>query len=117
MHVDHALPWSLWRSNDLWNLLPVESAVNSQKGARLPSRTRVESRRSSILSSWQILFEAEREVFLAHARSFIGTDLGTANARDFGRSMQSELFAAFKDALEYTAVNRGGGAVVRGRLS
>lgn len=107
MHVDHALPWSLWRSNDLWNLLPVESAVNSEKGARLPSRTRVESRRSSIISSWEILFEAEREIFLAHARSFVGTDLEPANARDFGRAMQSELFAAFKDALEYTAVNRG----------
>ena len=53
MHVDHAIPWSLWRSNDLWNLLPVESRVKTEKGARLPSRRRVEARRDSIIASWR----------------------------------------------------------------
>ncbi|MDB4517018.1 methyltransferase domain-containing protein, partial [Crocinitomicaceae bacterium] len=34
--VDHVLPFSLWRNNDLWNLLPAHPRVNGQKSDRLP---------------------------------------------------------------------------------
>ena len=102
-HVDHAIPWALWRNNDLWNLLPVHPRANGEKSARIPSRARVEHQRSRIMQSWEILYEAESAIFMSHARGFIG-DPG---AKEFTGSVREKLFSTFKDVLEYTAVNRG----------
>lgn len=102
-HVDHAIPWALWRNNDLWNLLPVHPRANSEKSARIPSRSRVEQQRSRIIQSWEILYEAEGAIFMSHARGFIGDP----KAKEFTGSVREELFSTFKDVLEYTAVNRG----------
>ena len=63
----------------------------------------MEARGDSIIASWEILFEAERAIFLTHARRFAGGSAGAG----FGVGMQDLLFGAFRDALEYTAVNRG----------
>lgn len=101
--VDHAIPWSLWRSNDLWNLLPAHPRVNNEKRARIPSRLRVEARRDAIIGSWEILYQAEPAMFMTQARAFVGPNAES----DFTRSMRSQLYGTFKDALEYTAVNRG----------
>ncbi|WP_418156223.1 HNH endonuclease domain-containing protein [Pseudomonas aeruginosa] len=35
--VDHAIPFSLWANNDLWNLLQVDQQVNANKSDKLPS--------------------------------------------------------------------------------
>ena len=102
-HVDHAIPWALWRNNDLWNLLPVHPRANIEKSARIPSRARVEQQRSRIIRSWEILYEAQSAMFISHARGFIGDP----TAKEFTGSVREELFSTFKDVLEYTAVNRG----------
>lgn len=35
-HVDHFIPWSYIASNEIWNLLPIQSAVNINKSNSLP---------------------------------------------------------------------------------
>ena len=35
--VDHFIPWSFVMNNELWNLMPMESNLNSSKNNRLPS--------------------------------------------------------------------------------
>ncbi|NBC29582.1 MAG: hypothetical protein GVY29_06270, partial [Spirochaetes bacterium] len=99
--VDHAIPFALWGNNDLWNLLPAAPAVNNAKRAKLPERALIERRRAAIVEAWEMLYESERGLFLAHAGSFTGRNWG-----DFGRRQQDELFSTFKDAVEYTARNR-----------
>ncbi len=42
--VDHVLPYSLWRNNDLWNLLPANPQVNRDKGDRLPTNALLKRR-------------------------------------------------------------------------
>ena len=37
LDIDHAIPWSLWRDNSLWNLLPATSKANSAKSDKLPT--------------------------------------------------------------------------------
>jgi SAM-dependent methyltransferase len=37
--VDHAIPFALWKNNDLWNLLPAFPAINNEKRDRLPTRS------------------------------------------------------------------------------
>ncbi len=34
--VDHAMPFALWRNNELWNLFPVDPKVNAKKSDHLP---------------------------------------------------------------------------------
>ena len=99
--VDHAIPFSLWGNNDLWNLLPAAPAVNNAKRAKLPERAVIERRRHAIVEAWEMLYESERGLFLAHAGSFTGHSWG-----DFSRREEDELFSTFKDAVEYTARNR-----------
>jgi hypothetical protein len=40
--LDHFIPWSFVCHNQLWNLIPVSSSVNSSKGSRLPLDTHVD---------------------------------------------------------------------------
>ncbi|GAB6088784.1 methyltransferase domain-containing protein [Spirochaeta dissipatitropha] len=101
--VDHAIPWALWRNNDLWNLLPAHHDVNNKKRAKIPDRRLIISRRPAITGYWDILYEHQPRLFLAHAAAFTGTTPDT----QFTNQLRDTLFTAFKDAMEFTAVNRG----------
>ncbi len=101
LEVDHAIPWALWYSNDLWNLLPADRTVNNTKRDKLPSRTLVEASRSRILRNWEVLWTAEPLMFGVHAARLIGQPL-----HDFGRAEQQTLFDMFKNSIEFTASNR-----------
>ena len=102
MEVDHAIPWALWYSNDLWNLLPADSHVNNTKRDRLPTRPLVEASRNRIIQNWELLWTAEPAMFGVHAARLLGEPL-----HDFGRAGQQDLFDMFKNSIEFTAANRG----------
>ena len=55
--IDHAIPFSVWRNNDLWNLLPTHSRVNMHKRDMIPSDSLLEERRDLIISYWETLLE------------------------------------------------------------
>jgi len=55
--VDHAIPFSVWKNNDLWNLLPSLNTVNSNKSDRIPSPSLIEKRSDAISGYWDILNE------------------------------------------------------------
>jgi len=54
--IDHGLPFARWPNNDLWNLLPVSPAVNSQKSDKLVSASRLEQAKSRILEWWETAY-------------------------------------------------------------
>ena len=58
LHVDHAIPFSLWRNNELWNLLPAAGHVNLKKGAGIPGPALVEKRADAIVDCWHMLHAA-----------------------------------------------------------
>ncbi|POR04024.1 hypothetical protein AU468_04205 [Alkalispirochaeta sphaeroplastigenens] len=101
LEVDHAIPWALWYSNDLWNLLPADRTVNNTKRDKLPSRPLVEASRRRILGNWEALWTAEPAMFGAHATRLLGEPF-----HDFGSTKQQELFDVFKNSIEFTASNR-----------
>ena len=39
--VDHFIPWSFVMNDELWNLMPMDSALNSSKSNRLPKMGQV----------------------------------------------------------------------------
>ncbi len=55
LHIDHLLPFSIWKNNDLWNLFPSLSTVNSAKSDRIPSPDLLESRKEQIFGSWNCM--------------------------------------------------------------
>jgi hypothetical protein len=46
--VDHAIPYSLWRDNSLWNLLPATQKSNSSKSDKLVTLGLVKRREEAI---------------------------------------------------------------------
>ena len=101
--VDHAIPFSLWRNNDLWNLLPADSGANLRKRDRLPTLMLVEKSKDRIIECWEMLYTRYKHRFLKETREFSGRD----TIKDFSRSSRTELFSVFKESIEVTALQRG----------
>ncbi len=55
--VDHIIPFSIWKNNDLWNLLPSNAKINNNKRDKIPSSKLIELRKDSIINYWEIIFE------------------------------------------------------------
>lgn len=63
MNVDHVIPFSIWKNNDLWNLLPSESKTNNQKRDKIPSPEIIEKQKNQILEYWEIVYEHQSQRF------------------------------------------------------
>ncbi|RUO75335.1 HNH endonuclease domain-containing protein [Idiomarina seosinensis] len=70
--VDHVLPFSLWFSNDLWNLQPSFKAVNSRKGDKVPLPELLQQRKDPLLDNWRYLYECEPTQFKSEVTRTIG---------------------------------------------
>ncbi len=75
--VDHMIPFSVWKNNDLWNLLPSQSNTNNQKRDKIPSPELIEKQKDLILHYWELLigsqlqrFKKEMQVALLGNNSF-----------------------------------------------
>lgn len=99
--VDHAIPFSLWGNNDLWNLLPVDAGVNNRKSDKLPSAELLQARRGSIVHAWHLLRDAMPAAFDAQAAHLLGRPLAGPLA------WEAELHGRLREAIELTALQRG----------
>lgn len=68
--VDHVIPFSIWKNNDLWNLLPSTPKINGDKRDLIPSIGLIEKRKDLIIYYWELISEVhqdrfEREIKLA----------------------------------------------------
>lgn len=100
--VDHAIPFSLWGTNDLWNLLQVDPKVNLNKSDKLPTIELLEERRLAIFEDWVILREDMPVVFDSQTSKFLGQTISLINS-----DWKTELFQVFKQSIEMTALQRG----------
>jgi len=95
--VDHVLPFSLWRNNDLWNLLPAAPRVNREKADCLPTTNLLKRRKDTIVSYWEAMHQANPIRFENEARRIAGTrhlDL-------------AKTFHVMLESVEVTALQRG----------
>jgi SAM-dependent methyltransferase/SOS-response transcriptional repressor LexA len=99
--VDHAMPFSLWRNNDLWNLFPAAPSVNAQKSDKLPTYELLNLRRDTIIPYWRGLHSALGERFAREAQTLLGRDSFTPG------NWETRLFSRFVEAFEVTANQRG----------
>lgn len=75
--IDHVIPFTVWKNNDLWNLLPAKPSVNSKKRDRIPTPELIEKQKDLILSYWHLIqqnqndrFQREMQVALLGKRDF-----------------------------------------------
>lgn len=61
--IDHLIPFSIWKNNDLWNLLPSDSRINNQKRDKIPTPEIIERQKTLILDYWGIIFENQSNRF------------------------------------------------------
>jgi hypothetical protein len=95
--VDHVLPFSLWRNNDLWNLLPASPQVNRDKGDSLPTNALLKRRRNVILDYWHALHGANPKRFEHEVNRLSGTT----------ELHLPRTFEVVVEAVEVTALQRG----------
>jgi hypothetical protein len=53
--IDHVIPFSVWKNNDLWNLLPSDKVINNRKRDRIPSPEILERQKDLILDYWDFI--------------------------------------------------------------
>jgi 2-polyprenyl-3-methyl-5-hydroxy-6-metoxy-1,4-benzoquinol methylase len=99
--VDHAIPFALWRNNDLWNLLPASSVINNQKRVRLPSRDLLRSRKDCIIHYWSLMHDAHSIRFEFEMGKLTGRDTAV------GGNWENRLFNTVAESIEFTALQRG----------
>jgi len=100
--VDHAIPYALWRNNNLWNLLPSEKKVNGQKSDKLPTHQLIQRRKDNIIHNWEMMRQRHPVRFEHEAIGLSG------RAISFQRdNWQTLLFASFSESVEVTAMQRG----------
>jgi ubiquinone/menaquinone biosynthesis C-methylase UbiE len=98
--VDHMIPWSIWRNNDLWNLLPAHPKVNNQKRDAIPSIKIIKKQFDLIKKCWEIYLEEYPNLFEPQIM------------RGLGLSIDEAFHKPGLEALEQTVIrlniNRGG---------
>ncbi|HNQ88797.1 MAG TPA: methyltransferase domain-containing protein [Verrucomicrobiota bacterium] len=99
--VDHAIPFALWRNNDLWNLLPASRCANNDKRDRLPTRSLFKRRKDCIVGYWTLMREGHPDRFVFEIGRLLGPEGDTRS------NWENRLFNAVSEAIEYTAIQRG----------
>lgn len=100
--IDHAIPFSLWKNNDLWNLFPASNEVNSNKSDKLPTNELLKKRKDLFVYYWENARNKYPICFDYEVSKFIGQDVAKLNG-----GWENILFANFAEAIEITAIQRG----------
>ncbi len=97
--VDHVIPFSLWRNNDLWNLLPCNSAINKKKRDMLPTRKLLVKREDNIVHYWRLVRSANNKRFDYEVSSILTRSASKGY-------WEKEMFSYLQEAVEITALQR-----------
>ena len=98
--VDHVIPFSVWKNNDLWNLLPSTPNINRQKLDKIPSPAFIESRKQYISYYWNLIHEFQKERFQKEIRvSLLGYS--------FTDGWQEQAIKQLKSRCNYLISSRG----------
>jgi len=102
LNIDHVLPFSVWRNNDLWNLLPAKAAVNNRKRDKIPSLELLNNRKDRIISYWQIIRNVEEAGFEKEM------NINLITRQDFEQhNWENFAFNSLKEKSRYLIETRG----------
>lgn len=99
-NIDHVIPFSIWKNNDLWNLLPSNSIINNQKRDKIPTPEIIERQKSLIIDYWGIIHEHQSQRFQKEIQVAL---LGNQSFDSWKNSGISQL----QNSCNYLIENRG----------
>jgi hypothetical protein len=102
LHIDHMLPFSLWKNNDLWNLMPTHKKVNEKKKDMIPSPALLERREDTIRHYWDLWHDSYGETFTREIMSAL-----TGTAAKSQDELMDIAFANLVDKCSYLIDVRG----------
>jgi hypothetical protein len=53
--VDHVIPFTVWKNNDLWNLLPAKATINNGKRDKIPTPEQLTKSKELIFHYWDLM--------------------------------------------------------------
>lgn len=81
--VDHIIPFSIWKNNDLWNMLPCSPTANEKKSDKIPSTEALKAAKGRILEYWQLIRSQLQNQFSEEIQlALLGTQMGENWAED-----------------------------------
>jgi hypothetical protein len=98
--IDHLIPFSIWKNNDLWNLLPSDSKINNQKRDKIPSPDTIERQKDLILDYWDIIYHNQTDRFQKEIQVALLGNHSFSSWKNTG-------IAQLKDRCNYLIENRG----------
>jgi hypothetical protein len=98
--IDHMIPFSVWKNNDLWNLLPSDSKINNQKRDKIPTPEVIERQKNLIIDYWRIIYEHQSKRFQKEIQVAL---LGNHSFDSWKNSGISQL----QNSCNYLIENRG----------
>jgi hypothetical protein len=99
--VDHTIPFSIWRNNDLWNLVPTSPSVNSAKSDKLVSKRLLLASKHRIIHYWESMKDRATNRFVLEMRRSL------LNTTDDSANWQEPAFAGLVQNVETLAMQRG----------
>lgn len=106
LHIDHMIPFSKWKNNDLWNLVPTHSSVNSKKKDKIPSKQLLNKRKQMILEHWQNLeIEFPRQFVSEIKLSLVGYSEENTNLYEHAFSSLREIVDDLINSRKYSYWN------------
>jgi len=97
--VDHLIPFSVWRNNGLWNLLPACKRVNRSKSDKLPSNQLLLDSKDLIVFYWKNLCGEYKEQFHHEMRYISNNSVDEKN-------WENDLFGIVLETVETIASQR-----------
>ncbi len=77
--IDHIIPFSIWRNNDLWNLLPARSSINRKKSDKIPTPELITRQSDLILEYWETIIKFQSTRFVNEIQiSLLGNDVNNS---------------------------------------
>jgi CRISPR/Cas system Type II protein with McrA/HNH and RuvC-like nuclease domain len=62
--IDHVMPFSIYKNNDLWNLLPSKRTINNNKRDKIPSSKIITKRKDIIIHYWEMIHKKHQDKFM-----------------------------------------------------
>lgn len=93
--LDHMIPFSVWKNNELWNLLPSLKTENKTKSDFIPHPDLLDRQKDLIVWYWNRMYEHDPDGFMKQIRySLIGNDTDAEN-------WQEHAFTSLRKKCEY----------------
>lgn len=98
--VDHIIPFSIWKNNDLWNLLPSTPKTNKDKLDSIPGVELIDKNKDLILHYWDLIHQHQAQRF---EKELQVTLLGNHPFENW----QSTAIHQLQNSCHYLITNRG----------